>query len=76
MELFQDGRVKDIYKMYTKFDEVILYECNAKTCKCLGNCGNRMTPETFNLKVEVFKTPSAGYGVHSKSYIKSGLFFC
>lgn len=71
---FKNGRIKNIGDLYNKFDEKILYECDSKTCLCKGKCGNRMTPNKFNLKVNVYKTSSAGYGVRTDQYIQSGNF--
>jgi len=65
----------DLSGDFPQFHEQVLYECTEETCKgCKGKCSQRLTPEKFNLKVELFKTPSAGFGVRSQQYIESGTF--
>ncbi|KAI1714478.1 SET domain-containing protein [Ditylenchus destructor] len=75
IELYHDGRVKNAGNYLHGFFTERLYECDAATCKgCAGKCSQRMTPETFNLKVELFKTKDAGWAVRSKQYIECGTF--
>lgn len=57
------------------FHNLFIFECDKETCKCGGKCKHRMTPEKFNLKVELFKTKHAGYAVKSAQFIQYGNYF-
>uniref|UniRef100_A0A915M247 SET domain-containing protein n=1 Tax=Meloidogyne javanica TaxID=6303 RepID=A0A915M247_MELJA len=65
----------DLTNGVPNFYENIIYECDKNTCLgCKGKCHWRLTPEKFNLEVEVFKTPLAGWAVRSRQLIEAGTF--
>lgn len=61
--------------MSGKFYHSLLFECDKETCKCAGKCQHRMTPQKFNLKLELFKTSYAGFAVRSTQFIECGNYF-
>uniref|UniRef100_A0A183C2Q1 SET domain-containing protein n=1 Tax=Globodera pallida TaxID=36090 RepID=A0A183C2Q1_GLOPA len=60
---------------FPDFYHQVLFECDKNTCKgCRGKCEWRLTPEQFDKRVELFKTPKAGWGVRSQQFIETGEF--
>ncbi|KAI8367857.1 hypothetical protein EDC96DRAFT_506313 [Choanephora cucurbitarum] len=51
-----------------------IYECN-QACECNKNiCGNRIVQKGRQVPLQVFKTPTKGWGVRSMSFIPKGTF--
>lgn len=74
IRITSDRRI-DMSKGAPEFFEDILLECSPETCKgCRGKCAWRLTPERFDLRVELYKTPNAGWAVRSRQCIETGTF--
>ncbi|XP_047337872.1 uncharacterized protein LOC124941575 [Impatiens glandulifera] len=53
----------------------LVYECGP-SCKCPLSCPNRVSQFGLKIQLEIFKTPTRGWGVRSLSSISSGSFIC
>ena len=53
----------------------LVYECGPG-CQCPPSCYNRVSQQGIRFRLEVFKTPSRGWGVRSLNSIPSGSFIC
>ncbi|KAI1733305.1 SET domain-containing protein [Ditylenchus destructor] len=70
----EDNRIKNASELHNRFEKFELYECGRDICKCKGKCRNRLTPDKFNIKVELVKQKDKGFGVLSKQFIEAGTF--
>lgn len=52
-----------------------LYECNSQ-CKCSKACSNRVAQHPLQLKLQVFKTMSRGWGLRCLNDVPMGCFVC
>ncbi|XP_037043697.1 histone-lysine N-methyltransferase eggless-like [Bradysia coprophila] len=52
-----------------------VYECNAQ-CKCSKMCLNRVAQHPLQLKLQVFKTKSRGWGLRCLNDVPEGSFVC
>ncbi|CAI9101031.1 OLC1v1038256C1 [Oldenlandia corymbosa var. corymbosa] len=55
--------------------KAVVFECNP-SCGCGPGCVNRISQRGLKYRLEVFKTPSRGWGVRSWDYIPSGAPIC
>ncbi|XP_057449753.1 histone-lysine N-methyltransferase, H3 lysine-9 specific SUVH6-like [Lotus japonicus] len=53
----------------------LVYECGP-CCKCPSTCHNRVSQLGIKFQLEIFKTPTRGWGVRSLNSIPSGSFIC
>uniref|UniRef100_A0A914EMD9 SET domain-containing protein n=1 Tax=Acrobeloides nanus TaxID=290746 RepID=A0A914EMD9_9BILA len=75
IELDENGHVINSPNLVDHFYDWAIFECSG-ICKCAGKCKHRMTPEKFNLRVQLFKTEKAGFGCRALQYIQQGTFIC
>ncbi|KAL3104615.1 hypothetical protein niasHT_022326 [Heterodera trifolii] len=74
IKITKDGKI-NLSSGLPDYYAQLLFECDKTTCKgCQGKCEWRLTPEKFNKRVELFKTPNAGWGVRSQQFIEAGEF--
>ncbi|KAJ0182939.1 hypothetical protein K1T71_000915 [Dendrolimus kikuchii] len=52
-----------------------IYECNSR-CKCRQTCLNRVAQHPLQLKLQVFKTLSRGWGIRALNDVPTGAFLC
>ncbi|XP_037048662.1 histone-lysine N-methyltransferase eggless-like isoform X2 [Bradysia coprophila] len=52
-----------------------IYECNTR-CKCSKTCLNRVAQHPLQLKLQVFKTVSRGWGLRCLNDVPKGSFIC
>ncbi|KAJ1395021.1 hypothetical protein SESBI_33742 [Sesbania bispinosa] len=53
----------------------LIYECGP-SCKCSSSCINRVSQCGIQVQLEIFKTEYKGWGVRTRSFIRSGCFVC
>lgn len=53
----------------------LVYECGP-SCRCPPSCHNRVSQHGINIRLEIFKTRSRGWGARSLNSIPSGSFIC
>ena len=52
-----------------------IYECN-KTCKCSSTCQNRLVQFPIRSRLQIFRTPSCGWGIRALDDLPQGAFIC
>lgn len=52
-----------------------IYECNSR-CKCKSSCMNRVAQMPLQMKLQVFKTGSRGWGLRCLNDVPKGSFIC
>lgn len=52
-----------------------IYECNSR-CKCKHTCLNRVAQHPLQLKLQVFKTLTRGWGIRALNDVPKGAFLC
>jgi [histone H3]-N6,N6-dimethyl-lysine9 N-methyltransferase len=55
--------------------ETGIYECNSR-CKCSKRCLNRVAQNPIQVKMQIFRTATRGWGVQSCHDIPAGSFIC
>ncbi|KAH7696095.1 histone-lysine N-methyltransferaseH3 lysine-9 specific 3-like [Aphelenchoides avenae] len=73
IQLYEDGRVKGVSKLWDSMHAYDLYECS-EICSCSEMCGHRMSPPVYSIKSALFKTEHAGFAVECLQYIEQGTF--
>jgi SET domain-containing protein len=52
-----------------------VYECHA-LCSCSDECANRVVQRGMSVRLEVFRTPLAGWAVRTVDAVPAGVFIC
>ncbi|CAG9861595.1 unnamed protein product [Phyllotreta striolata] len=64
--------------IYRRLPEQVItgiYECNSR-CKCTATCLNRVVQNPMNLKLQVFRTLTRGWGIRCLNDVPQGTFIC
>jgi len=74
LELAEPQRIDDPSELNYHFDDKLFVECSS-ICSCRGRCGNRLTPDIFDLNVELYKVDERmGFSVRVKEFVERGRF--